>query len=281
MITLKNGMSLPSLGQGTWNLGEPSGDVAQEVSTLRRGIEMGLNLLDTAEMYGSGRSEQLISKAMQGISREKLLIVSKVYPQNSGTKSLPQSLDNSLKNLGTDYLDLYLLHWRGNIPLAETIFAMEQAVSSGKIRAWGVSNFDTDDMQELLALPQGENCQVNQVLYHLGSRGVEFQLLPYLQEQKIPLMAYCPLAQAGSLQRGLLENQAVKSLAQQYSCETTTILLAFALQKEQVFAIPKASTVAHVEENARALSLRFTSQELALLDEAFPPPKRKTHLDVV
>lgn len=281
MLRLKNGMEVPSVGQGTWKMGDSGSKSAEEIATLRRGIDLGLHLLDTAEMYGNGRSEQIIAQAMEGIPREKVIFVSKVLPENAGKASLAKSLDNSLKNLKTDYLDLYLLHWRGHIPLAETIDAMEAQVSAGKIRGWGVSNFDTADMKELLSLPKGENCLVNQVLYHLGSRGVEFDLLPLLQKEKIPLMAYCPIAQGGSLKSALLQNEGVRSLAEKYHCTPITIILAFTLQQDMVFAIPKASTVAHVEENAQALDLRFTAEDMALLSQAFPPPKKKEYLDLL
>lgn len=281
MLQLNNGMKIPKLGQGTWKMGEPSSHKAEEIATLQRGIDLGLTLLDTAEMYGNGRSEQRIAEAIVQIPREKLILVSKVLPDNAGKADLGKSLDRSLSCLNTDYLDLYLLHWRGRIPLEETIEAMEAQVSAGKIRAWGVSNFDTEDMKELLSLPQGKNCQVNQVLYHLGSRGVEFDLMPYLEQENIPLMAYCPLAQAGKLKEGMLNTPVVKELAKTYGCQETTILLAFSIQQDIVFSIPKASTVAHVEENAKALAIRFTPEEAQALDKAFPKPVKKTYLDLL
>lgn len=280
-LTLKNGTEIPKIGQGTWYLGEPSGDEKEEIATFQLGVELGLNLIDTAEMYGSGRSERLIGKAISTISREKLLLVSKVYPQNAGKKNLEKSLDQSLGFLGTDYLDLYLLHWRGSVPLAETVDCMEEMVQKGKIRGWGVSNFDIKDMKELESVPKGENCQVNQVLYHLGSRGVEFDLLPYLQEKNIPLMAYCPLAQAGDLKKGLLQHETVVNLSKKHEVSPTTILLAFLLQEEKVFAIPKSSKQNHVKENVKALTLQLSKEDMTNLRQYFPKLRKKEPLDIV
>lgn len=280
-ITLQNATVIPKLGQGTWYMGEPRGNTEEEIATLRRGVELGLNLIDTAEMYGNGRSEQLVGKAITGLNRQNLILVSKVLPENAGKKQLERSLDTSLKNMNTDYLDLYLLHWKGSIPLSETIECMELMVKSGKIKGWGVSNFDTEDMKELLSLPNGNNCQVNQVLYHLGSRGVEFNLLPFLTEKKIPLMAYCPLAQGGDLKQGLLQHPCVETLAKKYQVTPTTILLAFTIQEDHCFAVPKTSSVAHVEENAKALTLAFSPEDTALLRSSFPRPTKKEYLDIV
>lgn len=280
-ITLKNGQIINRLGQGTWYIGDNPLTAKSEIDTLKRGVELGINLIDTAEMYGSGKSEQLISKAIADIQREDLFLVSKVYPHNASAKKLETSLDNSLKRLNTDYLDMYLLHWRGSVPLAETVYTMEQQVKKGKIKSWGVSNFDTEDMAELLEVENGSNCAVNQVLYHLGSRGTEFDLQPFLKQHNIPLMAYCPLAQAGSLKRGLFNNTTVLELAKKYSVSATNILLNFVMYDENVIAIPKASKVSHVEDNANALSFKLTSDDIALLNKAFPAPTRKEYLDIV
>ncbi|MDR3086167.1 MAG: aldo/keto reductase, partial [Christensenellaceae bacterium] len=200
------GLSLPVLGQGSWYMGDDPALEPSETAALRLGLEKGLTLVDTAEMYGSGRAESLIGRALEGIPRESYLLCSKVYPHNAGRAQIFKSCDASLKRLKTDFLDLYLLHWRGSIPLEETIECMEELARRGKIRRWGVSNFDLDDMQELLSIPGGERCAANQILYHLGSRGVEYDLLPYLRKNGIAAMAYCPLAQAGSLRRGLVLN---------------------------------------------------------------------------
>ena len=192
---------MPRLGMGTWMLGEHLSIYQQEKKALQAGIDAGFTLIDTAEMYGNGLSEKLIGNTIQGYSREKLFLVSKVYPHNAGRPQIYDSIDQTLHNLKTDYLDMYLLHWRGSIPLEETVDAMEELVKKGKIRSWGVSNLDTSDMKELFSVPNGDHCQVDQVLYHLGSRGIEYDLMPWLEEHQTPIMAYCPLAQAGSLQR--------------------------------------------------------------------------------
>lgn len=280
-IELKNGTVIPRLGQGTWHMGEKSGRKKDEIEALRKGIELGMTLIDTAEMYGDGASERLIGEAIRPVGREKLYLVSKVYPHNAGKGRIQKSLDNSLKRLGTEYLDLYLLHWRGSVPLAETAECMERLVESGKIRSWGVSNLDIDDMEELLALPNGSGCQVDQVLYHLGSRGVEYSLLPWLDKQGIPLMAYCPIAQGGSLKRGLYGNPVLQTIAEQYGVSESVILLNFILQNDNVFAIPKASAAAHVEENRRALEIDLTKAEMEALDRSFPAPRQKVYLDIV
>ncbi|MFI3225952.1 MAG: aldo/keto reductase [Clostridia bacterium] len=280
-IALKNGQMINRLGQGTWYMGENPTIAKSEIDTLKRGIELGINLIDTAEMYGSGKSEQLISKAISDVSREDLFVVSKVYPHNASQVKLEKSLDNSLKRLKTDYLDMYLLHWRGSVPLAETVYCMEQQVEKGKIKSWGVSNFDTEDMEELLSVENGENCALNQVLYHLGSRGTEFDLQAYLKAHNIPMMAYCPLAQAGRLDRGLFNDPVVCQLAKKYNVSSANILLNFVMFDENVIAIPKASKVAHVEDNAKALAFKLTVEDMKMLNAKFPAPTYKQYLDIV
>ena len=203
-ITLASGATVPALGQGTWYLGDDPAARAREISALRTGVGAGMRLIDTAEMYGGGRSEKLVGEAIANTPREELFLVSKVLPENAGEKHIFQCCDATMKRMGVDYLDLYLLHWRGSVPLAETVRCLEQLKEMGKIKNWGVSNFDIDDMEELWRIPQGRNCQVNQVLYHMGSRGIEYSLLPWMREHQVALMAYCPLAQGGSLRRGLL-----------------------------------------------------------------------------
>lgn len=280
-ITLPNGSQLPKIGLGSWYLGSKPEQSVQEIKALQTGLDLGMNLIDTAEMYGSGDSERLIGKAIATVPRDSFALVSKVYPQNAGKKLLEKSLTQSLKNLGTDYLDLYLLHWRGAIPFSETIEEMEKQVEKGTIRGWGVSNLDISDMKELLSATKGTHCQVNQVLYHLGSRGVESHLLPYLQQQNIPLMAYCPLAQGGDLKRGLLEHPTVQTLGKSHNVSPMVILLAFAILEEGVFAIPKAGNPEHVKENAKALTLTFSEEEVALLRKSFPNVTKKEPLDIV
>lgn len=280
-ITLKNGTQVPKLGLGTWYLGEKLSVREEEIRALHTGVENGMTLIDTAEMYGNGLSEQLVGQAIRGMAREKLFLVSKVLPQNAGEKRIRRSINHSLRLLRTDYLDLYLLHWRGNIPLQETVGCMEDLVREGKIRAWGVSNFDTEDMEELFAVPNGRNCQVNQVLYHLASRGIEYSLKPWMDAHDVALMAYCPLAQAGMLQKKLMDHPALDGIARNHRASVFQILLAFVLQKEHTVAIPRSGKSAHVQENADAMDIRLSAQELSELDQAFPAPGHKTYLDIV
>ena len=280
-IILKNNDRIPRIGIGTWYLGDSAAAYEQEKAAIRAGLDAGMSLIDTAEMYGNGNSERLVGDAIQGYNREKLYLISKVLPHNAGRKHLEKSLDRTLKNMKVDYLDMYLLHWRGSIPFAETVDCMEEMKAKGKIKAWGVSNLDTNEMKELLAVPGGENCMVNQVLYHLGSRGVEYELLPWLEKHQIPLMAYCPLAQAGSLRRGLASSPAVKSVAQAHNITPMQVLLAFILRQPNVFAIPRSSHADHVLENDETRIVELTAEEINMLDKAFPAPERKTYLDMV
>lgn len=279
-VRLKDGTELPRLGQGTWQMGEQPSKRAEELAALSRGVELGMNLIDTAEMYGDGRSEELVGEALRGI-RDEVFLVSKVYPHNAGGGKLVSSCEASLKRLGTDHLDLYLLHWRGSIPLQETVEGMEALVASGKILRWGVSNFDTTDMQELLSIPGGNHCAVNQVLYHLGSRGIEHELLPWLRGHQIPVMAYSPLAQAGALRKGLTDNEAVQQIACSHGVTPLQVLLAWSIREADVLAIPKAGSPAHVEENAAARSLVLSEDELWQLEDAFPQPSWKVPLDMI
>ncbi len=280
-VALPGGQTIPRLGQGTWYMGERRADEAQEIKALRTGIELGMTLIDTAEMYGSGLAEALIKKAIAGLARERLTIVSKVYPHNAGRGRIETSCENSLRRMGIDYIDVYLLHWRGQIPLSETAACMEALKKSGKIRAWGVSNLDIDDMQELWQTPGGDGCSVNQVLYHLGSRGVEVALLPWLRAHNVPMMAYCPLAQGGSLRRGLLSHPAVRSVAAAHDATPAQVLLAFLLADENVIAIPKSSSPEHTRENAEAACIRLSEAERRELSAAFPAPARKVPLDIM
>ena len=239
-----------------------------------------MTLIDTAEMYGEGASEELIGEAIQPFRREDLFLVSKVYPHNAGGARLERACERSLERLGVDVIDLYLLHWRGSVPLRDTVAGMRKLQREGKIRYWGVSNLDKYDMQELLQAG-GNDCAADQVLYHLGSRGVEFDLLPWLQRQKMPMMAYCPLAQAGRLRRGLAQSSAVQQVARAHGWTEMQVLLAFAAQPEGVIAIPKAGTPAHTALNAAMLDQRLTPEDLAVLNAAFPAPTRPEPLDIV
>jgi diketogulonate reductase-like aldo/keto reductase len=279
-VILPDGTAVPQLGQGTWHLAGNPLKRSREIETLRRGIELGMTLIDTAEMYGEGASEKLIGEAIQGIPREKLFLVSKVYPHNAGRERIFTSCKNSLKRLGVSYLDLYLLHWRGNVPLAETVSCMEELIKMGLIRRWGVSNFDVDDMEDLWNTPGGDRCSVNQVLYHLGSRGIEYDLIPWLDSHHVPVMAYCPLAQGGSLRRGMLESAAVKKVALLHNAAPVQVLLSFVSYSGKVIAIPKASSPEHVSQNAQAGLVKLTPEDMEVLSSSFPPPRRKIPLDI-
>ncbi|TPF92660.1 aldo/keto reductase [Bifidobacterium sp. UTBIF-78] len=279
-VTLHDGTTMPRLGMGTWHLAEGRRPERQEIAALQAGLDAGITLIDTAEMYADGRAESLVGRAIAGRNRSQLFLVSKVYPHNAGRRHLRRSLEASLKRLGTDYLDMYLLHWRGSVPLAETVECMEQAKADGLIRNWGVSNFDTDDMRELFGVPGGDRCAVNQDLYHLGSRGVEFDLLPWMDAHQVPLMAYCPLAQAGTLRDGLLDSLAVRDIATAHNVEPMQVLLAFVLRRPDTIAIPCSGSAGHVLDNLKALDIDFDPDELALLDDAFPAPTSKEPLDM-
>jgi len=272
--------ALPAIGQGTWYMGENAALRSQEVGALQAGLDLGLKVIDTAEMYAEGAAEEVVGEALRG-RRDQAWLVSKVYPWNAGEVDAIEACERSLRRLQTGYLDLYLLHWRGNVPLEETIRAMESLQQQGKIRHWGVSNFDHDDMLELWQEPGGKSCLTNQVLYHLASRGIEYDLLPQCQQREMPIMAYCPLAQAGRLRHALFDDARLQQIAQQKGISVAQVLLAWVIRQQGVLAIPKASSVAHVQQNAAALSINLTDEELSIIDRAFPAPQSKTALDVV
>lgn len=280
-IMLPDGTAVPSLGQGTWFLGERKDRREEELDSLKAGISAGMTLLDTAEMYGDGKAEELLGEAIKDFDRSSLFLVSKVYPHNAGRKNIFKSCLKTLERLNTDYLDLYLLHWRGSIPLSETVECMEQLKKEGKIRRWGVSNFDTSDMKELWSVKGGSNCQINQVLYHVASRGIEYDLIPWMKEHKVPLMAYCPLAQAGDLKQGLYENPVLIRIADAHRCTVSSILLAFVIRSGNVVAIPRTGNKHHALDNAKAWKVVLTEDELKEINQAFPAPVRKMYLDIV
>jgi diketogulonate reductase-like aldo/keto reductase len=280
-VTLPDGTSVPAIGQGTWYLGEHKLLFQKEKEALTAGIDKGMTLLDTAEMYGDGMAEQLIGKTIAGMERDRLFLVSKVYPHNAGKKNIFKSCMNTLHRMGVDYLDLYLLHWRGAIPLSETVACMEQLKKEGKIRRWGVSNFDTEDMKELWSVPDGKNCAVNQVLYHVASRGIEYELLPWMREHHVPLMAYCPLAQGGDLRRGLYQNPVLGKIAAKHQATIPQVMLAFAIRGGDTIAIPRSGSKEHTLENAAADSITLSEEELRLIDQEYPAPQCKTYLDIM
>ena len=272
LASLPCGEQVPTLGMGSWMIGEARGRRAEEIATLQHGIELGMRLIDTAEMYGEGASEKLVGEAIRG-RRERVFLVSKVYPHNAGGKSALAACERSLKRLGVDCLDLYLLHWRGDIPLVETIEAFEKLKTQGKIRHWGVSNLDAADMAELVDLPGGEAVAVDQVLYNLTRRGIEWDLLPWCEERRIAVMAYSPIEQSRLLQHG-----GFCALAREHGYAPAQLALAWLLRRDSVIAIPKASSRRHLEENFSALSVELNEQLLAAIDRLFPPPKRATPL---
>ncbi|WP_426617066.1 aldo/keto reductase [Raoultella sp. R2A007] len=279
-VRFGEGSAVPAIGQGTWFMGENSARRSQEVAALRAGVERGLTLIDTAEMYADGGAEEVVGEAIRGL-RDRVMLVSKVYPWNAGGQKMVTACEASLRRLRTDYLDMYLLHWGGEFTFAETVEAMEKLVAQGKIRRWGVSNLDVDEMQALWQVADGSRCATNQVLYHLASRGIEHDLLPWCQQQSLPVMAYSPLAQAGRLRNGLMNHPALSKLAMQKGITVAQLLLAWVISHQGVIAIPKAGSVAHVEENAAALEVVLNAHDIALMEQAFPAPGHKTPLDMV
>jgi diketogulonate reductase-like aldo/keto reductase len=266
------GVNVPVIGQCTWRMGEDPSRHIQEVAALRLGVELGMTLIDTAEMYGEGGAEKVVGKAIAGL-RDKVFLVSKVYPYNASRKGIPQACEHSLRRLGTDYIDLYLLHWRGQYPLEETVEAFERLREEGKIGRWGVSNFDVVDLEEL-ASPA---CATNQVLYNLEERGIEFDLLPWSQQHQLPLMAYCPIGQGGPMLNHITLNQ----IAARHRVTPAQVALAWMLRKEGVIAIPKAVRPEHVQLNAQAAQLQLEAGDLEALDKAFRAPQRKQRLAMV
>ena len=273
VVRLPNGTTMPTLGQGTWFMGESSSARKEEIAALQHGIDLGMTLIDTAEMYASGGAEKVTGEAIAG-RRDKIFLVSKVLPGNASRKGTVAALERSLQRLKTDYLDLYLLHWRGGYPLSETFEAMEQLVDAGKIRAYGVSNFDLDDMEEAAQYDNGNIC-VNQVLYNLASRGIEWDLLPWQKKRNIPVMAYSPLYQTR-----LLKSSGLKRVAEKLSITPAQLALAWLLHQGTV-PIPKSSSLRRVEENRKAWDITLDQSVLDELDAIFPPPDHKMPLDVL
>ncbi|MGW7418092.1 aldo/keto reductase [Streptomyces sp. NPDC054863] len=271
-VAFPSGMSVPALGQGTWRMGDTYARRSEELASLRRGLDLGMTLIDTAEMYGSGASEELVGEAIRG-RRDEVFLVGKVLPSNADSRGTLDACHASLRRLGTDRIDLYLLHWRGRVPLSETVEALEGLVSSGSIGAWGVSNLDVDDLDEL---PTGALPATNQVLYNLTRRGPEYDLLPWCRERSVPVMAYSPLEQGR-----LLGHEALDSVAKNHGATPLQVALAWVLRRDDVIVIPKASTVAHVEANHAALDISLTEGDLKALDAAFPPPVRKQPLEML
>ncbi len=272
--TFPNGVSVPVLGQGTWHMGESHAARADEVSSLRMGLDLGLRLIDTAEMYADGGAEHVVGEAVAG-RRDDAFIVSKVLPSNAARARTLRACEDSLKRLGTDHIDLYLLHWRGGVPLSETLEAFERLQQDGKIRAWGVSNFDVDDMEQVEGLAPGRMA-TNQVLYNLSRRGIAFDLVPWCAKRRVPIMAYSPLDEGR-----LLGNATLKRVAAAHGATVAQIALAFVLATPDVIAIPKTGRPDRIRENLAALDIRLTDEDKAMLDAAFPPPTRKRPLEMI
>jgi diketogulonate reductase-like aldo/keto reductase len=282
-VSLPDGARVPVLGQGTWNMGEKKSARKDEVAALRLGIDLGMTLIDTAEMYGDGGAEKVVGDAIEG-QRDRVFIVTKVYPHNASRTELPKACDRSLKRLRIETIDLYLLHWREKTPpLAETVETFEKLRSARKIKRWGVSNFDVNDMKELRAIENGQNCAANQVLYNLENREIEFDLLPLLtsniepQTSHILIMAYSPVGHG----RGMLKNATLKTIAKRHHATTAQVALAWVLRQPGVIAIPKASDKNHVRDNAQSTEIKLTKDDLAELDQEFPPPKSKQPLPML
>lgn len=272
---LRSGERVPVLGQGTWHMAEGRHSRTDEIKTLRLGIELGMSLIDTAEMYADGKAEELVGEAISR-HRENVFLVTKVLPENASRKGTIAACERSLKRLKTESIDLYLLHWRGDIPLGETIEGFQELVHKGKIRYWGVSNFDVSDMIELRDVEGGVDVATDQVLYNLTRRGVEFDLLPWCREKSIPIMAYSPIEQGR-----LLSHRVVRYIAAQHHATPAQIALAWVRRDDGVIAIPQAGTPEHVRENHSAASVKLTEQALAELDRAFPPPVSKQPLEML
>ena len=274
-VLLPTGETIPALGQGTWQMAEDTSRRTQEINALRLGLELGMTLIDTAEMYGEGAAEELVAEAITG-RRDEAFLVSKVYPHHASRSGVVQACERSLKRLRTDRLDLYLLHWRGSVPLEDTVAGFEELCRSGKIRHWGVSNFDTSDMEELARVTNGTNSATNQVLYNVTRRGPEFDLIPWMAAHRMPLMAYSPIEQGR-----LPKSGALQMIGDKHRASAFQIALAWLLQQPGVIAIPKASRPDHVRDNHRALQIGLSPEELKAIDAQFLPPGRKRPLEMI
>lgn len=275
LVTLPNGARVPALGQGTWNMGETASEAAREIDSLKAGIDLGMTLIDTAEMYAEGGAEEIVGEAIKG-RRDEVFLVSKVYPWNASRTGTIDACNRSLKRMGVDTIDLYLLHWRGDHHLMETVEAMETLIEDGKIGAWGVSNFDTDDMEELFSVPGGNRCAANQILYNLSRRSPEFELLPWCQARKVPIMAYSPIEQGR-----LLRHPELARIARSHGATAAQIALAYLLHQDGVIAIPKTSDRKRAAENRAATDFDLSTADRAALDAAFPPPKTRRPLEML
>jgi diketogulonate reductase-like aldo/keto reductase len=272
------GRGIFPIGLGTSNMGDNADKFEQEVEAIRVGLDLGVQVIDTAEMYGNGNTERLVAHAIKPYNREDLFLISKVLPSNASKKQLPISLENSLKRFNTDYLDQYLLHWQGNIPIEETIEAFEKVKSLGKIKSWGVSNLDVSDLEKIMKLPNGVNCAANQVRYNLGDRGIEFDLIPMMNNLDMPLIAYAPVARGDRLGANLTKQKILKEIAVKHQSDIFQILIAWCIRNGQTIAIPQSSNTTHVIENVKAAEIQLTQQDLDQLDLISPKPSMKQPL---
>lgn len=275
VVTLPSGTNIPAMGLGTWHMGERIGDPKTERNALLHGLDLGANLIDTAEMYAGGGAERVVGDAVKG-RRDDVFIVSKVLPNNASFNGTIKACENSLQRMKIENIDMYLLHWPGSHPLEGTISAFEKLRLDGKIRHWGVSNFDLNDMQELYKLPAGKNCQINQVLYNLSRRGIEWDLLPWCQSMGLPIMAYSPLEQGR-----LLKDQRLEDISKEAGMSVAELSIAWTMRFQDVVSIPKASSLKHVEQNINAWNVSLPNSILSTLDKAFEPPMSKKGLDVL
>lgn len=285
-ILLPDGSYMPKLGQGTWLMAEDDQKQEREICGLRHGLELGIEMIDTAEMYAEGKAELLTGHAIKGFERSHIHLISKVYPQNANRSHIYSSLERSLKLLGTDYLDTYLLHWREDADLAEVVYCMEDLKDKGMIRRWGVSNFDVEDMEDLFKVPDGDKCCVNEVLYNLGSRGIEFDLLQWQRERNIPFIAYGPVGQAGAMvtqdgvsKEQLMTDENVLEVARRKGISVVQLLLAFVLRLDDFAAIPKAVSFHHIEENFAAANVTLSQEDIQQLSQSFPAPDHKIPME--
>jgi diketogulonate reductase-like aldo/keto reductase len=274
-VRLADGDEIPVLGQGTWGMGENPGERAEEVRALRLGLDLGMTLIDTAEMYGAGASEELVAEAIAG-RRDEVFLVTKVLPSNATRNGTIEACERSLKRLQTDQIELYLVHWRGGLPLDNTIEALEELIEMGEIRGWGVSNFDVDDLAEVLTVAGGGDVRTDQVLYNVAHRGIEFELLPSCRERGMPVMAYSPIDRGS-----IVSNDIVVEIAAKHDATPVQVALAWVLRQDDVCAIPKAAIHEHVRENHGALDLQLDSEDLKLIDQVFPPPTKPQPLEII
>ncbi|WP_439001778.1 aldo/keto reductase [Pediococcus damnosus] len=275
------GVNLPAIGIGTWHMGDNPQTYAQEKATILYGLNHGATVIDTAEMYGAGNAEKLVGDVLQEVDRQKVFLISKFYPQNATKEKMKQALSSSLKRLKTDYLDLYLLHWRGPVLLSETVAGLIELQKEGKIRHWGVSNFDTADLEGLYNLPQGDQVFANEDLYNLANRGIEYDLLPWQRDHQLPLIAYAPIDQGDSCGQELTQNAIIQQISHNHQVTAMQILLAWTIQAKDILAIPQTSNIDHMKQNIEAGSITLSAEEMKEIDLEFPAPVSKQSLRMI